>query len=188
MNLEAYAKAAAKLPPNPFYKRVRPFLTAGRILDIGAGVGTGVKYLLDEGFEVLALDQDPRMVALTRLACGDHSGLTLLEQPFLLPVEQPYDHVLAVFSLFFEPESSSLQLWSQIEAGLRPGAIFGGQFLGPDDNWVLDGASSVTRDDLDSRLANFDVIELEEVNSAGKTVYGEAKHWHVFHVIARKRG
>jgi hypothetical protein len=61
-----------------------------------------------------------------------------------------------------------------------------GEFLGPNDDW----ASQFTTQDaegVDQLLAPFDVLFREEVDRDGFVSMGQAKHWHIFHVIGRKR-
>jgi tellurite methyltransferase len=35
-------------------------------------------------------------------------------------------------------------------------------------------------------LRGFDIIELEEEDHPGQTKLGEPKHWHIFHILARR--
>ena len=43
-----------------------------------------------------------------------------------------------------------------------------------------------TRAEVEALLADFEIEELREQDEPGEAVSGP-KHWHVFHVIARKR-
>lgn len=66
--------------------------------------------------------------------------------------------------------------------------VFAGQSFGINNSWS--GKSSIsfhTRDTVSDLLKDLDVIKLHEVEKDGATVGGAQKHWHVFHVIARKR-
>jgi hypothetical protein len=72
-------------------------------------------------------------------------------------------------------------------AAIRPGGRFAGQILGPRDSWAArPETSSVTRDALDVLLAPFELERLEEEETDSVTPMGEAKHWHIWHVNARK--
>ena len=44
-----------------------------------------------------------------------------------------------------------------------------------------------TRQEAEDLLRGFDIERFTEVEEDGKTAVGDAKHWHLFHVVARKR-
>jgi tellurite methyltransferase len=44
-----------------------------------------------------------------------------------------------------------------------------------------------TREEAEELLRGFDVERFTEVEEDGQTALGEAKHWHLFHVVARRR-
>ena len=43
-----------------------------------------------------------------------------------------------------------------------------------------------TRADVEALLEGFEIEHLEEEEDDSVTPRGEAKHWHVFHIVARK--
>ena len=45
-----------------------------------------------------------------------------------------------------------------------------------------------TREEVEQLLDGLDVEELNEVDEDGATAIGDRKHWHLFHVVARKPG
>jgi len=44
-----------------------------------------------------------------------------------------------------------------------------------------------TRAEVDELLRPFEVEWLDEVDEDGSTAIGTRKHWHLYHVVARKR-
>lgn len=42
-----------------------------------------------------------------------------------------------------------------------------------------------TRSEVDELLRDFEIEQLVEIEEDGTTAIGEAKHWHLFHVVAR---
>lgn len=46
--------------------------------------------------------------------------------------------------------------------------------------------SFVSRAALDELLAGLDVERLDEVEQDGRTAVGDAKHWHLYHLVVRK--
>ena len=79
-------------------------------------------------------------------------------------------------------------VWQRIVASLRPGGRFSGQLFGDRDGWATQPDMSFqTREDAENLLRGLEVEHLEEVEEDGETAVGDPKHWHVFHVVARKR-
>jgi hypothetical protein len=79
------------------------------------------------------------------------------------------------------------ELWRRIVASLRPGGRFCGQLFGEHDDWAGTGVTTHTREQLGELLEAFDVEVLDELDEDGATAVGKPKHWHVFHIVARKR-
>lgn len=80
-------------------------------------------------------------------------------------------------------------MWARVVSSVRPGGRFSGQLFGIRDGWAAN--PSLTFHDARQARALFDGLELErfdEEEREGQLVTGEAKHWHVFHVVARKPG
>ena len=44
-----------------------------------------------------------------------------------------------------------------------------------------------TREEVERLLSDLEIIELEEKEKDKKPAVGELKHWHIFHIIARKK-
>ncbi|HMN40037.1 MAG TPA: class I SAM-dependent methyltransferase [Phycisphaerales bacterium] len=99
------------------------------------------------------------------------------------------DLVNASFSLPFCPARSLPELWAWIAALIRPGGRFAGQIFGDRDTWAhVRKTTGISRTKLDGMFRDFVFEELREEEKDDVTTMGEPKHWHVFHVVARKRG
>jgi hypothetical protein len=78
-------------------------------------------------------------------------------------------------------------MWSLIVEAILPGGRFAGQFFGERDTWAsLPDRSHHTHDQVRELLAKFTVEEFREEESEGNDAHGKPKHWHVFHVVARR--
>jgi hypothetical protein len=68
------------------------------------------------------------------------------------------------------------------------GGLFTGQLFGPKDSWNVpeSGMNFHTRTDVGRFLNGWTIIDLTEEDHPGKTKLGEDKHWHLFHIIARR--
>ncbi len=188
MAWEQYAEAARKLGPNPFYGVLEPFLPApGHVLELGFGVGTGVKWWLERGWRVTGVDEDAQMVAETRGLLAPDDQCDLIHADYMsAPWPDDLDVISAVFSLFFIPPPQFSEVWNRIEQKLRPNGLFVGQLLGPNDDWSSDQTTSHSSEEVDDLVSGWEVLHREEVNRDGKTVFGQPKHWHIHHLILRR--
>jgi tellurite methyltransferase len=187
----AYIEARRFDPPRPLLMRAAA-LTApkDRAFDGGAGALNATKYLLSVGFaHVTALDASPSAQKIAAELPPDrvtfaHSRF----EDFALPVGA-YDLVNAEFSLPFVSPDKFAPMFARLLGSVRPGGIFTGQLFGPNDSWNngTSGMSFYARAEAEAFFRGFDIIELEEEDHPGKTKLGEAKHWHIFHIIARRR-
>jgi membrane dipeptidase len=161
------------------------FEEPGFAVDLGAGTGRDSAELLRRGWRVLAIDRE--LEALDRLRAIDgpprlevrHARFEDAEWP-------PCDLVNASFALPFCRAAAFPAVWAKIAASLRPGGRFCGQLFGDHDDWAGSGVVVQTRDELADLLIPFEVERLDEVDEDGSTAVGTRKHWHVYHLVARR--
>jgi SAM-dependent methyltransferase len=157
-------------------------------IDLGCGDGRDIVEILRRGWSVVAVDAEPE--ALRQLAARQLPGaLTpivarLEEVPLPLGVRL----VNSSFAMpLCEPERFH-ELWTRIRDELPIGGRFSGQWYGPRDSWV--GRRGITFLDRDAALALLDGLDVEmfeEEEADSVTPRGNPKHWHIFHIVARKR-
>ena len=134
----------------------------GIAVDLGCGDGTETLALLADGWAVVA--------------------------PFHEAELPQADLVYAGLSLPFCDPADFGEAWTRSAGAVRPGGVLAAHFFGPRDSWA--GSPDMTfhaRDDLDALLEGFEIRRLEEQDEDGAAVSGP-KHWHVFHVIAQRKG
>jgi tellurite methyltransferase len=177
-------------PPRPTLLRaLDSFERPGFAVDLGCGDGRDTIELLRRGWSVLGIDSEPAAIARLN-ARPDRPADARLETRAIRFEDADWpvaDLVNASFSLFFsEPEGFSI-LWRKLFASIRTGGRFAGQLLGERDSWSR-RANIVhfERADLDRLLARFVVEMLETEEEDAVTPTGEAKHWHIYHLVLRK--
>ncbi len=152
------------------------------------GAGRDTRYLLAHGFTVTAVDADAHAVERLRGVGGER--LRVVQSTFedLRFDPQSYDLISAQFTLPFVPEPAFSAVFARLVEALRPGGVFAGQFFGVNDEWNLLGRAMtfVTRERAEELLRRLDVLELSEEDADGHKADGSPKHWHVFHILARK--
>ena len=194
-NWQLYYRVTESRPPRPTLLRaLASFAADGRgpglcAVDLGCGIGRDALPLLRSGWEVLAVDQEqPALDELeARAAAEDLKGLRTRCQTFERVRLPSCDLVNASFSLFGCRPAHFPRLWQRIVKALHPGGRFAGQILGPRDSWAGNLERSVLeRGELDRLLQALDVEQIEEEETDTVTPIGEAKHWHIWHVNARR--
>ena len=173
-------------PLHPMYRQLEQWLPkGGRALELGAGVGHGAVFLQGKGFHVTAIDAEPEAVAILRSRLSDAE---IIESRFedIQLAEGLYDVAVAGFSLFFLNQQEMAEFWPRLVSSIRVGGIFTGEFLGLHDDWVSEGYLGQSEVEVHQCLKDFEILYWEEAERDGKTSQGTDKHWHVYHVIARR--
>ena len=169
----------------------------GVALDFGCGSGRDTLEMLSRGWCVLAIDAQHE--AINRLV--EHvpdelmpllrTGVETFEEMPLPPAM--FDVINASFAIPHVAEREFGPLWQRIAQALRPGGRFAGQLFGVNDSWNTpaggpDGIARTfhSRQQVDDLLAGLHVEHLEEIERDGKDAFSRPKHWHVFHIVARK--
>jgi membrane dipeptidase len=183
-----YLRLAADDPRGTLLGAVARFPAPGLAVDLGAGAGRDTAELLQRGWKVIAIDREQEAIdRLHRLAGPDSERLQTMVARYEDAAWPACDLVNASFSLPFCPPGSFALVWCRIVDSLGPGGRFCGQLFGDKDEWAGSGIVVQTREEVDELLLPFEVESQEEFEGEGSPVTGKRKHWHVFHIVARKR-
>jgi SAM-dependent methyltransferase len=177
--------------------RATPHSAPPSALDLGAGEGRDTRELLRRGFRVLALDPHPSAPALIaqgvpptdadRLIIVQSGTESLASVLATRPHFAPADLINASFSLPFIHPDRFPTAWAAIRDALAPTALFAAQFFGPEDSWAsIPGRTHHTRDQVHHLLDGLTLHHLDESKKPGHDAEGNAKYWHVFHVVAQR--
>lgn len=162
----------------------------GLAVDLAAGEGRDTLELLARGWRVLATDAEPAAFTYLqpRVPEAARERLSTSVARFEDTILPPCELVNASFALPFCAPDILPALWERIVAAIRPRGRFAGQFFGDRDSWASrPDRTHHTQDEVMQLLAGFDVemLRIEERDDAPEL--REPKHWHMFHVVARKR-
>ena len=201
--LERYLHRALTLPIRDTLVRALEHIPqAGVASDLGCGPGKEVAELLRRGWRVEAVDAYERMLEATQAAaieavgaqetaarlCCVHTHLAQWSAPAC-----SLDLIHAGFSLPFVAAAEFEQVWKNMCSALKPGGLFVGQLFGHHDSFLPESpAGSMnahTHAEVVKLCGGFHVIFLTEEERDG--VVGvppneHPKHWHVFHIAARR--
>lgn len=177
-------------PPSPLLVRAMEFVTnKDHALDLGAGALKDTKFLLFEGFKkITAVDQEPAVAEIAKKL--EQNKIEFIQssfEDFKFP-DNEYDLVNAQFALPFTRPESFNRVFHDLKQSLKPGGIFTGQFFGNNDKWKGNRPELTfhTIEEAKALLEDMEIIEFKEFEEDSHLANGTPKHWHVFHVIAKK--
>jgi SAM-dependent methyltransferase len=183
-----FFEVAGDDPRETLLDAVARFDEPGFAVDLGCGTGRDCVELLRRGWRVLAIDREAEAIERL-LARGDVDGARLETKlaRFEDATWPACDLVSSSFALPFCTAGAFDGVWTRIVDSLRPGGRFAGQLFGAHDDWAGTGVATHTREQVGELLQPFEIERLDEIDRDGQTATGRHKHWHVFHVVARKR-
>jgi tellurite methyltransferase len=186
---QKFYQATEGKPPHPLLVKAVDFcIYKSKALDLGAGTLRDTAFLLEQGFDVVAVDSSPLMLAAAQKI--ENKNLHTIQTNFD-QYEFPKDEfglVNAQWALPFNNPATFNEMFLKLVASLKKGGIFTGQFFGKHDEWNTSDRHMAFHEktEVENLLKDFEIIELQEEEKDGLTAVGDTKHWHVFHVIARK--
>lgn len=187
---QVYFDKTKNKPINPFHVRAFNLVQKkDEALDLGAGALVHSKYLLDLGFKhVTAVDLNKVSDDILDTLAKDRFNYHISSFEKFDFTENKYDLINTSYSLPFNPPQSIEQVFNKIKRSLKTGGIFVGQFFGDRDSWKKTKPEMTfhTRQQVEQLLSGLEIIELSEEEKDSKPTIGVLKHWHLFHVIARK--
>jgi tellurite methyltransferase len=190
---EYYERMAGRPPRQTLLTALARFGAAASGLsavDLGCGEGRDTIALLRRGWRVLAIDAEAAAIArlLARPDLPPGAALETRCARFEDADWPMVDLVNASFALPLCPPQRFPGVWAKVERSLVPGGRFAGQLFGERDEWQGEpGITHFARREIERLLQGFAVEMLEEEETDTTTPYGKPKHWHLFHIVARKR-
>lgn len=160
-------------------------------VDLGAGEGRDAVELLRRGWRVDAIDAHPESPTRVwnRADLVNADRLTTTRATYEACLLPACDLLNASYALPFCSPQAFASVWAKIGSAVRPGGRFAGQFFGDRDTWAtIPGRSHQTEAQVLAMLEGWNVEHWQVEENDKPTSMGEAKHWHIFHVVARKPG
>lgn len=163
--------------------------TDALVIDLGCGDGRDVIEMLRRGWRVIAVDSEPEALRqLQARPLPEGSDVTPINARLQdVPIPLGVHLVNSSFAMPLCEPGDFFRTWARIREALPSGGRFSGQWYGPRDSWI--GRPGITFLSREEALAHLDGLQLEmfeEEESDGVTPRGNAKHWHIFHIVARK--
>ncbi|MDB5237393.1 MAG: class SAM-dependent methyltransferase [Parcubacteria group bacterium] len=186
MNWDSYLKATSGRKCRPLLREALEHVHGTQALDLGAGSLADTFFLLEAGFTVVAVDNNPKIFEYSK----PHKNLSIEICNFedYSYLENMFDLVNAQYALPFNAPETFDVTFKKMVSSMKDGAIFTGQLFGTEDGWAdRETMTFVTKEKVDELLQYFKKVHvLREEKKIGPTALGPDKMWHVFHIIAEK--
>ena len=178
------------------HENVKEFLKIenkrGKAIDIGCGAGRDTIFLIKNNWNVLAIDrEDTKDIISNILNEEELRRFRFIKQDFENIELEQNDLVIANFSIPFCNKKDFNELWNRIVESISEDGYFVGNFFGLKDSWVNIKEKLVflsKEQVLKLFEESFEIIKFQEIEKDAKTALGKVKHWHIYDVIAKKRG
>lgn len=158
------------------------------VLDLGAGNGNDTKYLLEQGFDVYAIDFNSESIKRInqRQDIRNRANLTVIKSSFqgLSWNELPnFDAIIAVNSISFVNHKHFQAIWKSIHSNLKPGGLFIGRLLGDQLHWpYMKNMSLMNRAKLEALSEGYEILRIDEEKNEEKALVQ-----HSFNVVLKKK-
>ena len=164
-------------------------INPGICIDLGCGAGRDSKFLIKNGWKVIAIDkEDTEKMIRSSLQEEEQNYLKFIKQDFENNIIlQSCNLLVANSSLSFCNRKNFDDLWKKIVDSISKDGYFVGNFFGINDSWAnRPNMAFFTKEEVIKLFSSFKIINFKEVAKNGKTALGVEKHWHIFNVIAKK--
>lgn len=166
-------------------------ISPGLAVDLGAGTGRDSLFLLKKGWKVLAIDAEALSIEIILNRAQDEN-LQNLETNISgfadMTLPDHIDLINASFSLPFCPSEDFSECWNNIVEHLAVGGRFAGQLFGDRDEWASGPSGTFhSQEEMLNLFKDHFVIEYLQIEEGLlPTAVGPMKHWHIFHIVAKK--
>lgn len=180
-----YIDKTSANPPRPFLVEAVGYAPSKQnALDLGAGALNDSRYLLAQGFSVIAIDDDEAAQEQAGLIKDDlFTFLRTDVNKYKFP-EATFDLINGQYFFSFLNKETFPETMKKIFRALKPEGVITGQIFGDRDEW--EDRVLLSKDQFLKLFSNFTILKLEEEEKDKETALGKMKHWHTFHFIARK--
>ena len=193
-----YRKTLYRAPATTIIEASHLFKNPGSAIDLGCGVGNDTVYLLNNGWQVWAIDADSRAFTwlLSQNNLPKNAPLHTITARFetldwaTLP---NVDLVSASLALpFCDPEKFNT-VWHHVVSKIKPGGRFAGNFFGVDYKGFSEQEKQqmtfLTKDQVMDLFTDFDIESISELKDVheSKSSTGASIYAHIFAIVARKK-
>ena len=187
-----YHKVTNNIPPR---KNIVNFINnykelSGKAIDIGCGAGNDTIYLIQNNWNVLAIDgSDVENSIKEKLNDEEKEKFSFQVQKFEDLKLPKSDLIISNNALPFCNKEYFYTMWQEICNSINSNGFFVGNLFGINDEWNTpkDKRKFLNKEQVIDLFKDFEIISLKEFEKDRTTALGVMKHWHTFEVIAKKK-
>tara|TARA_B100000686_G_scaffold349428_1_gene442801 strand:- start:227 stop:847 length:621 start_codon:yes stop_codon:yes gene_type:complete len=158
-------------------------------VDLGSGHGNDTRHILENGFNVLAIDGSEEGLKRLQSRFPEASeSLTVRHTSFKNARWGANNWTNAGFALPFCSPQDFATVWERVKSGIITGGLFSGQLFGVRDSWngrVTD-MSFHTDAQVSGLIGDWRVHFHNIEETEGQDAMGRPKHWHIHHIVIEK--
>jgi len=194
---DRYYKNKLNQPPHQVIEEALSlFNTPGKAIDIGCGVGNETILMLNSGWQVWAIDREPKAISIVKDRKGVRDSTKLVsavanfEEDATWDALPSVDFISASYALPFCNRLSFDKVWVHVKQKLNSGGRFAGHFFGLNYRGFTENEMKqmtfLSKEEILYLFQDFDVEYFQEVEDESKSGTGKAIHSHIFKVIVKK--
>lgn len=150
--------------------------------DLGCGAGNDTLFLLNNGFNVTAIDREEEVENILETRYHGNN-LNIIIDDFSKIKLPNTDLLLANFSLLFS-ENLDKTMYNVLSS-LNSNGFFVGNIIGKEDDWASI-RTSTTKEELLEYFIGYDIMYFSEEKYYKDSFNEKNKFWHMYTIIAKK--
>lgn len=161
----------------------------GNAIDLGCGAGNDTVYLIQNNWNVLAIDgTDVENLIKDKLNEERMKKFNFQVQKFEKLNLPKCDLIISNNALSFCNRDYFYNMWQKICNSINSNGFFVGNLFGIKDEWNTpdDKRTFLNKEQVLELFENFEIIEFKEIEKDRPTALGKMKHWHTFEITAKK--
>jgi cyclopropane fatty-acyl-phospholipid synthase-like methyltransferase len=188
-NWKNFVKATKGRQPVRFLMEIiKEGKASGYALDLGCGAGVDAKYLAENGFKVVAVDNNINAVDQTKQACAglDVEVIKVDINNFEIDPEK-YSLIISWNTLPFLKKEETKKVLENIKRGLTRDGLFIFSIFGEKDGWNNKKEMSFWNiDEFKKFMDGMKFVELYEKQKQEPGATGQLKFWHLIRGVIKK--
>ncbi|MFA5297335.1 MAG: class I SAM-dependent methyltransferase [Lutibacter sp.] len=161
---------------------------SGLALDLGCGAGVDAKYLAENGFKVIAVDNNIDAINKTKKVCEGLDVEVIESNITNFKIEpEKYSLIIAWNTLPFLKKEETKQILKNIKKGLKKDGLFVFYILGEKDGWSnKKNMSFWNLDEFEKFMKGAQFVELYEKRKQEPAATGQSKFWNSIRGVIKK--
>jgi SAM-dependent methyltransferase len=188
-NWKLYYEKTNEQPPRETLTRALDWFKRenkkGKAFDIGSGACNDVRYLLSEGWKVIAADNEPKAQVYFKEAFENNPTASFQLTSFENIKWEAVELIHAGFTLPFCPQEYFQQVIQNIKAAIKKEGRFAGNFFGSAHTWT--DLVLLEANEIKELFRDFEIEYFEESKLNKKSLTDELVFHHNISIVAKKR-